>query len=259
METENRKRQKKVLIAAVGVICVIVLIIAVIIIGRKDEQSDDMEDYMTIHLFPGFEGEDAGNVIEGDLSNSDVLLEYAGSYDGIFYEDGKNQEKEDVFSLILTNIAEDTLEVMQLWIEDEEGETYQFQVSALPSGGTVLAQELEGKAFRKNGTYKLVRDNFGFLGENAELSVLETEEKDGKIYVTNQGQTTLSNIQIIYKNWLGGHVYPGGIAYRISLEEIGPEETLEITSEHYKDGESKITTMKKVEKPEGENDGESTD
>ena len=263
MKTEKNRRRKKILVLAGSVICVAVLVIVWKMAGRKDTEtagsSDKQEVTMTVDLFPGFEGEEAEKVLEGDLSNPEVLLEYAGSYAGVFYEDGGDQEKEDVFSLILTNIAEDTLEVMQLWIEDEKGETYHFQVSALPSGGTVLAQELEGKTFRKDAEYKVVGDNFGFLETDTELSVLDTEEKDGKIYVTNQGENTVNGVQIIYKNWLGGYAYPGGIAYRISLGEIPAGETQEITSEHYKDGASKITGMKKTQEPEGEENGESTD
>lgn len=263
LKAEDRKRQRKILFLAGGIVCVAVLVAVLTLSGRKEKEpsdsSDELEAVMTIDLFPGFSGEDAGDVLEGELSNPKVLLEYAGSYDGVFYEDGDNQEKDDVFSLILTNIAEDTLEVMQLWIEDDEGETYQFQVSALPSGGTVLAQELEGKTFRKDAGYKVVRDNFGFLENDAELSILDIEEKDGKVYVTNNGQDPLDGVQIIYKNWLGGHAYSGGIAYRISMGEIQAGKTLEVTSEHYKDGESKVTGMKQVQKPEGGSDGESAD
>ncbi len=261
MKTEKMNKQKKLWFLAGGVGCIVLLLVIWAVVGadRKVEDSEELKSVMTIDLFPGFSGEDVSNVIEGTLTNPEVLLEYAGSYDGVFYEDGKGQEKDQVFSLILTNTAEDTLEVMQLWIEDEEGETYQFQVSALPTGGTVLAQELSGKKFRKDAKYKIVRDNFGFLEENKDLSVLSTEEREGNLYVTNNSQTDVGSVQIIYKNWLGGYAYPGGIAYRISLEGVKAGETLKITSENYKPEKSRVTAMKKTEKPEEENNEESTD
>lgn len=53
--------------------------------------------------------------------------------------------------------------------------------------------------------------------------------------------------------------YPGGIAYRISLGETLQERRRRFTLEHYKDGASKITGMKKTQEPEGEENGESTD
>lgn len=210
----------------------------------------DVEEYLTVNLFEGFSGEAAADRVLGSLSNQDILLEYAGSYDGVFYEDGQDTEKEQVFSLILTNVSAETLEVMQLWIEDEAGETYQFQVSGLPSGGTVLAQELEGKTYRADGEYQIVRDSFGFLENSAGLSGLRISEQDGKIYAINNSEKDLESIQIIYKNFLGGHAYPGGIAYRISLDKIAAGETLEITSDHYKGGASQVTGVKQVLKPE---------
>lgn len=273
-ETKNIKKAGKtkwLLACEVLILLAIAVVIVVVWRSRTDETaesesaaenelqeelSDDIEQYLTINLFPGFSGEEADTVIEGALSNSNILLEYAGSCDGIFYEDGQNQEKEQVFSLILTNVAEDTLEVMQLWIEDENGESYQFQVSALPTGGAVLAQELSGKEFRKDGKYKIVRDNFGFLASDAGVADLEIQEVDDKIYVTNTGGEPMESVQLLYKNWLGGYAYPGGIAYRIGLESIGAGETLEITAEHYKAGESRVTGIKQSIQPEGGTDGE---
>ena len=256
-EQKEMSKKKKYLLAG-GILCIAAVAVIILILvgrGKKEEKAEGIEEYMTINLFPGFEGEDADTVLEGNLTNPEVLLEYAGSYDGIFYEDGENKEKKDIFSLLLTNTAEDTLEVMQLQIEDEKGESYQFQVSALPSGGTVLAQELEGKKFRKDGVDKIVSDNFGFLEENGELSALDIVEQDGKIYVTNNGGSALEGVQIIYKNWLGGHAYPGGIAYRVTPEELPAGETIEITSKHYEEGKSKVTGLKKSAKPVEQADG----
>lgn len=246
----TKQNQKKMILISVFVLAALAVAAAVLFFSERkkgeDKGEEGLEDYMTIRLFPGFDGEEADKIVSGGLSNSYILLEYAGSYDGIYYEDGQQEERENIFSLILTNINENTLEVMQLWLKDEKGETYQFQVSALPSGGTVLAQELNGKSFRKDASYTVVRDNFGFLASEQELSLLRTDERDGKIYLTNTGNADMGAVQLLYKNWLSGHAYPGGIAYRISLEGIRAGETLEITPEHYKEGKSKLTGMKKT-------------
>lgn len=252
MKGKEQKDRKKLLIAGGIILVLIVAAVTVFAIKKgmlkeKEGTPDNLEDYMTINLFPGFDGEESQKVLEGDLSNSEILLEYAGSYDGIFYEDGKNKKKKDVFSLILTNVSDRTLEVMQLWIEDEDGESYQFQVSALPTGGTVLAQELSGKTFKKNASYHIVRDTFGFMDVNmgAELSALQVKESEDGILVTNNSRTPFEAVQIIYKNWDGGHAYFGGIAYQIPLEGIEAGETLKITADHYKNGKSEVTGMKK--------------
>lgn len=253
---ENRRKiRKRIIVTGVCVLAVLAVITGILLFPKREKtkMEEKLEPYMTLQLFPGFEGKEADQIISGGLSNTQVLLEYAGSYDGVFYEDGKQEEQEDIFSLILTNIDENTLEVMQLWMEDEKGETYRFQVSALPTGGTVLAQELDGKPFRKDASYKVVRDNFGFLAPDTELTLLHTEEKSGKIYLTNQSNTDMGAVQLLYKNWISGHAYPGGIAYRISLEGIRAGETLEITPEHYEEGKSKITGMKKTtQQPDGQ-------
>ena len=262
MKTEKSRERKTTWVIVIGIF--ILLVLAAGFLFRKtsnskkdmdktadktaDEVPEELEEYMTKNLFPGFSGEEAGETIDGSLSNSEILFEYAGSYEGTFYEDGNQKDTKNVFSLILTNTAEQTLEVMQLRIEDEDGESYQFQVSCLPSGGTVLVQELEGKAFQKGASYRIVRDTFGFLDQDQGLAALETREEDGKIFVTNTSASQMGPIQVIYKNWGGAHAYRGGIAYRIQLDSIKPGETLEVSAVHYQEGESKITGMKQTVK-----------
>ena len=260
MKTEKSRKRRSIWMIGIGILMLLILGTAFLfqktLNSKKDtnitadktadEAPEELEEYMTKNLFPGFSGEEVGETINGSLSNSEILFEYAGSYEGTFYEDGNQKDTKNVFSLILTNTAEQTLEVMQLWIEDEDGESYQFQVSCLPSGGTVLVQELEGKAFQKGASYRIVRDTFGFLDQDQGLAALETREEDGKIFVTNTSASQMGPIQVIYKNWGGSHVYLGGIAYRIQLDSIKPGETLEVSAVHYQEGESKITGMKQT-------------
>ena len=67
----------------------------------------------------------------------------------MFIEDGSDREEENVLSLKLKNLTDETLVRATLIFTDENGEEYTFSVNTIPAGKQVTVLEIHAKDFRK--------------------------------------------------------------------------------------------------------------
>jgi len=85
----------------------------------------------------------------------------------------------------------------------------------------------------------------GILSEKGEQPVKGFLQFDcvdmGTVAVTNVGQTAITDVRLLHKNWLpDSEIYVGGITYETRIDRIEPGKTIFLQPEHYAYGYSKF-------------------
>lgn len=163
-------------------------------------------------------------------------------YDGPFYEDGSGDEVIGVTALVLHNDGDAFLRWGEVALEAGEV-TLRFAFTSLPPDATILVpergrQEESPSAFVGCcGAVEEARDEFA---ENIRLGA-----KDAiTLTVTNLGQERREAIQIYYKTYDSlSRMYVGGNTYMVTVQELEPGETAEISPYHYVKNYTKVVAV----------------
>lgn len=167
------------------------------------------------------------------LSGSDLVVEQITPYDGYFIEDGSDKSISGVAAIVLTNNGGD-LEFAGIGIS-QGTRSLAFSASQIPAGATVIILEQNGAAFSSDPYYSATAtttpvDSFDMSKD------LVTVKDNGKnaLTVTNISDQTLSEVKILYKNYLpDDNVYVGGITYTITLADLEKDTSVEVSANHY--------------------------
>lgn len=172
------------------------------------------------------------------------------SYDGIFFEDGKEQEAENIATIIVTNNSGVNIEYAKVILHGSQTDM-EFKITALPKGGTMVVQELNMKNY-VNQDYTDVTYEVAPL-EKFEMSkdVLKVVEEDDQIKITNLTDMEVPEARVFFKLYMKDiDVYAGGITYTVSLKNIKAKETVYVAPYHYAPGNSKIMMVRTYDSEE---------
>ena len=170
------------------------------------------------------------------------------AYDGIFLEDGSDNEISNVTAMVLTNTGNACIEYMDITM-DRDGEKLQFVGSALAPGGTVILLEANAKQF-SNGDISNCTAEVATIKkmEMSENLVRVEENADGGLLVTNISGEDIPCVRVFYKFYIfDKEVYLGGITYTAKVIDLKASESCVITPSHYFQGYSKIVMVRTYE------------
>ena len=83
-----------------------------------------------------------------EIPDTGLVVAKVAAYDGIFLEDGSNEEITGVAAMVLTNTADTAVEFAGITLTAGT-ETWEFRASAIPAGATVVVQEANRTHFRE--------------------------------------------------------------------------------------------------------------
>ena len=179
------------------------------------------------------------------IPDSDLMVTNISSYDGIFLEDGSDQEVSGIAAMILQNTGVINVEYTSISIK-RDGEELQFEASDIPAGATVVVQE-KNKAAYGSGTFSdcsaVVADLDSFEMSEDQVKVEETEE--GALQVTNLTDSEIPCIRIFYKFYMEDQQsYVGGITYTAKLTNVAGGSSQTVTPSHYVAGSSQVLMVR---------------
>ena len=167
------------------------------------------------------------------------------AYDGIFLEDGSNEEITGVAAMVLTNTADTAVEFAGITLTAGT-ETWEFRASAIPAGATVVVQEANRTHFRETA-YGDCKADVATLPE-LEMSsdqVEVTEHGGNSLTVTNLTGASIPVVRVFYKYYLEDmDAYVGGIAYTAKVENLEAGASVQITPTHYASGSSRVVMVR---------------
>ncbi len=166
------------------------------------------------------------------VSDTGIVIQQVGSYDGYFIEDGSDREVTGITAIVITNNGGD-LDFVGIGIAQGK-RNLAFSGSQIPAGATVIIQEQSGAAFSTDPFYSATATITPATFEQSDDLVKIEDNKDGSFSVINISDQTLSEVQIYFKNYLPEEaVYVGGITYSLTLEDIDPGMAMDVMAGHY--------------------------
>ncbi len=184
------------------------------------------------------------------MLGSGLKLTLVGEYDGVFFEDGSNEEINNALAIVLCNENSSDLQYAEVFL-DYGDFTASFTATNIPSGQSVLLLE-------KNKTLSLEKlpddyrlGNVTFFKEKMSVcdDVFTVSGTDGYLHVTNISDKDItSDVVISYKNYANDMFY-GGITYRITVSGgIKARQTVQSKAGHFSPASSKVLTVTEVKK-----------
>ena len=118
-----------------------------------------------------------------------------------------------------------------------------FSASQIPAGATVVILEQNGSSFSSSDPYYSATatttpvDSF----EMSEDLVSVEDNGNNGLTVTNISDQTLSEVKILFKNYLkDDDAYVGGITYTITLNDMEAGASTDVSASHYDSEYSKV-------------------
>lgn len=174
------------------------------------------------------------------VPGTNLVAEALVYYDGPLLENGSDMQLFNSVALLLRNTSEWGIRKAEIQVQWED--IWCFRASYIPPKATVLVVESSGAKFADT----LVTACTG--GQEVEIGVWEVDNllrvdsiDMGTVSVTNTTGAELTNICLLYKNWLPQNkMYVGGITYEIQIDRISAGETIILKPNHYAKGYSRF-------------------
>lgn len=195
-----------------------------------------------------------GLTLPYESSTYDFQIVNIGRYTGGFMEDGSDDSVVNVLAMLIKNTSDKMLEFLEIRFEDEDGNIYTFDISALPAGKKCLVLE-SSKTVYSDGvslTFKEIipvyKDDVDMMSDEIEFSVVYPEETGDPtdITLTNIGERDIDSVFLCYKTSENG-IYIGGVAYRVEYEELQKGASLTESVTHFYEGASSIMFIEEGE------------
>ena len=186
------------------------------------------------------------------IPHTSIRVDAVRSYDGIYLEDGSDEEIQNVPAVILTNTGDTCIEYAEIVLTGNE-ETFVFKITGFSAGSTLVAMEKEKKSFRE----QIYESAAAETAETEEFSLRENqvridELEDGKLKITNISGQDIPGLRIFYKFHMPEeNVYVGGITYTAKLQNLKAGSSMEIMTTHFASGSSRIIRVETYETEEG--------
>ena len=164
-----------------------------------------------------------------------ITLMAVQSYSGKFIEDGSDELVSEVMSLIVQNNGEKDVQLADLKLVDLEGKEYQFRITTLMPGQTMIALESTRASYQEEvKIFSAKVEHLAVFSEKPQMAedIFKIESQQNLIIVTNISDKKILAARVCYKNMMD-EVYLGGITYTVSIPELLPGETVELSTKHY--------------------------
>ena len=189
-------------------------------------------------------GETIGISFPCQIPGYDLTIEKLAPYNGTFVEDGSNANIQNVAMLLVKNNGDYPVEYTQIRIVCGEQELL-FDISALPVGEMLVAQEKTGKTISEVETISasalvVQRANM----EMSEGKVKVTDNGDNTITVQNLTNETIPTVRVFYKYYMEDEqVFVGGIAFTVRISQLGAGASMTVQPSHYTSQSSRVVMV----------------
>lgn len=189
---------------------------------RQTETGGDLSEETDEMIFPY------------DIEGQKISITYLNGYDGLYIEDGADQEIENVTAILVKNNSDKALEYGEI-ILDADGEELNFTFSSLPAGKSCIVMEKNQTEYNSKWRLRYKDGDFAFMDS---LSKEESKigikiKKDNGITITNKTDTSIPRLRIFYKYQLDSGEYVGGITYNCKLDDLESGESRTIYPSHF--------------------------
>ena len=195
---------------------------------------------------PGQETEESVE-LPYSIGGTELSVDKITSYDGIYIEDGSDEEISGVTAMVLTNHGDEDVEYVEVTAQ-QSGQTLSFKASAVPAGATVVVLEANRTAWSDQAVTQI----YASSTEGSEFGIAEDavqiqDNGDDSVTVTNISGEDIPCVRFFYKYKMEEDIYVGGIAYVAKITDLGVGESITVRPSHYVSGSSEILMARTYE------------
>lgn len=164
----------------------------------------------------------------------ELTIEKLAPYKGMYVEDGTNATVENVAMLLVSNNGAHPIEYAQIAVQYGT-ETLIFDISALPAGEKLVAQEANGKSAPEGKADKttamiLRRANLEMSRDKVQV----TDNGDNTLTIRNTTGEMIPTVRVFYKYYMKDEdVFVGGIAFTVRITRLEANAAITIHPSHY--------------------------
>ena len=188
-----------------------------------------------------------------EVSGCDLTIRMIESYDGIFLEDGSDEEVTGITVMVLENTGNQAIEYAEIIARGTVGELT-FECTDLPAGGVAVVQEKNKTAYKDGVKWRTCEAAISSLDvlEMSEDKVEVAEDESGSLVVRNISEADIPCVRVFYKFYSEEEgTYVGGITYVVKITDLAAGAETVVTPSHYAQGYSRIMMVRTYETSEG--------
>lgn len=209
----------------------LLIAVAILLMTGCEAKNEDKDGDVNIKTVTS-----SDTIITGSGADASQLycLEF-NTFSGVYVEDGKNEEVEDVAAILVENRSKAFLDRATITYKYGDKDAV-FVLTGLPAGEKCWV--MEQNKLQPDGKYSFeFVDCVTAFKEDAITATpdLTTLTKDNTITVENNSENKLVNVCVYYKNTFDDGNYFGGITYMIRFGDLEPGDSLMKESAHYDD------------------------
>lgn len=195
---------------------------------------------------PGQETEESVE-LPYSIGGTELSVDKITSYDGIYIEDGSDEEISGVTAMVLTNHGDEDVEYAEV-IAQQSDQTLSFKASAIPAGATVVVLEANKTVWSNQAVTQIYASategsEFGMARNAVQIQ----DNGDDSITVTNISEENIPCVRFFYKYKMEDNIYVGGIAYVAKLTDLDAGASQTVRPSHYVSGSSEILMARTYE------------
>ena len=179
------------------------------------------------------------------VPDSALQIQMIRSYDGIYLEDGSDEEITGVAAILVENTGTACVDLAKIQMDGNQC-TYEFKVTGLAAGASAVVLEA-GKQSYVEQVYDSVTADVA-LTDTFEMSkeFLDVEDtEDGQLEITNLTGHDIPCVRVFYKFYMKDHqIYVGGITYTAKITDLKAGASVRVRPSHYAPGESQVIMAK---------------
>lgn len=182
------------------------------------------------------------------IEDSGLEIQTISHYDGIFLEDGTDEEVSGITIAVFKNTGKKQIEYAEVTIS-RDGVPLLFKLSTVPAGKAVAVQEA-GKVKYAEGTYTDCSANVAYQDqfEMSENAVEVKDNGDNSLTVKNLTDKKIAKIRVFYKYYTEeDDAYVGGITYNAAVDDLKAGESVNVRPIHFVSGASRVVMVRTYE------------
>lgn len=210
----------------------------------EETVSDESEN--RAENLPAEDSDNSPEVIEESYmpikTTEGITLLGVQSYSGKYFEDGSDEIVNDVMALYIKNTGKKEIQLANFKVYDKNRNAYDFVLTTLLPNQEMIVLENSRTKYDENITLVSAQvTSLAVFSETPSLhkEIFKIDSKDNLITVTNISEEKILAARICYKNCID-NVYIGGITYTMSIPELSPGESIELSTRHYIESASQI-------------------
>lgn len=167
------------------------------------------------------------------IPNESLEIEKITKYSGDYLEDGSENKSKNTAAMIIKNTSKEFIQYAKLSFK-VNNETYEFELSSLESGKSIYVLEADAKQYNKNDKYVYKEAVVASIEKNSLMKDrIKLSSTDGVIEVKNISSSKIDTVYVYYKQKVFNDNLPGGITYRVKLEDINSGESKGAIANHF--------------------------